>query len=204
MKLANNHHRVPACEPYRAFRDILDNRRIAIVYQPIVSLTTGDMMVGSADARAGRNALCLALGAVIVCCRGGCAGCPGADLPGRGVAPGTIPSAGVQALSQCYPEVFRGSCLCQRGIQPNGCASGGLRRMTWCWRLPATPTSKRCEKWPRIFSRWIVPSFPAWTETGETGRLGRHCRVRPKDELPGDRRRNRAESGTGDGDAPGG
>lgn len=128
--------------------------------------------------------------------QGGSAGkrrCAGDDPFRRGASSFSMSPRG---LSRILPL--------SRGIQPNGCASGGLRRMTWCRRLPATSTGKRCEKWPRIFSRWIVPSFPAWTETGETGRLGRHCRVRPKDELPGDRRRNRAESGTGDGDAPGG
>nr|WP_256205504.1 EAL domain-containing protein [Calditerricola satsumensis] len=81
--------------------------------------------MGSTDARNGRNALRLALGAVFVCCRGRCARCAGTDLPGRGVAPGTIPSAGVQALSQCHPQVFRGSSLCQ----------GGYSRMLRQWGL---------------------------------------------------------------------
>lgn len=47
MKLAKNDQRLPAstiAQHYRAFRDILDNRKIAVVYQPIFSLTTGDII----------------------------------------------------------------------------------------------------------------------------------------------------------------
>ncbi|WP_172673454.1 EAL domain-containing protein [Calditerricola satsumensis] len=115
--------------------------RVAVVYQPIVSLTTGDMIGWEAltrgtDETPFASPLALfsfaaevdALDVLERICR------EEALRQGRSLPPGCKLFLNVTPRSFADPPFVKGDTA-------ECCASGGLRRMTWCWRLPNTGRS---------------------------------------------------------------